>query len=304
MDDFYFDHSAIGGPISGDSNTGIPLPTTVPFTYSEDFGDAKMLDQWSFIETNNFGTGSLAIVIERDCSPGDKDDDGITDVNDIDDDNDGIPDLLEYCYPNVGWACLPNGLDPSGDEDGDGILNYLDADDNAVNNVCADVDNDGMCDQINLIYDTDGDNVPNHLDLDSDNDGISDLIEAGHGQLDNDRDGVIDGDMAAFGANGFFNLIETNDTQTGEATYVPYDVDADGIPDFLDLDADNDGILDVVEAGYANLDTNQDGRIDDGNGNIPFTGEDGLVPLINPDLTGIPMPLPLDWDSDGVGGLA
>ena len=137
-----------------------------------------MLDQWAFIETNSFGTGTLAINIEAECAPGDHDNDGVPDIVDIDDDNDGVPDLLEYCHPTEGFACLPNGLDPSGDADSDGILNFEDANDAAVNNGCADTNGDGVCDQIAAIYDTDGDNVPDHLDLDSDNDGISDLVEA------------------------------------------------------------------------------------------------------------------------------
>jgi gliding motility-associated-like protein len=297
---FYYDHSNIGGGVSGGGTAGNPLPTTEAFVYSNGFGNNRLLDQWAFIETSNFGTGTLAIIIEKECSSDDNDNDGIIDIVDIDDDNDGVPDLLEYCHPDEGWACLPNGLDPSGDEDNDGIQNYLDANDAAVNNACTDDNNDGICDQILAIYDTDGDNVPDHFDLDSDNDGISDLVEAGHNQADADANGVIDGDSTAFGANGLFNLLETNDTPTGEANYTPWDVDADGIPDHDDLDSDNDGILDVVEAGYATSDSNQDGRIDDGNGNVPTVSAGGLTPKIDPAVTGEGIPLPPDWDGDGV----
>ncbi|MFK7982029.1 MAG: gliding motility-associated C-terminal domain-containing protein, partial [Saprospiraceae bacterium] len=293
---FYYDHSGISGAVSGGATAGNALPTTTAFTYDNGFGNRNMLDQWAFIETNNFGNGTLAINIEADCNPptGDHDNDGITDVVDIDDDNDGVPDLLEFCHPDEGWACLPGGLDPSGDEDGDGVQNYQDANDAAVNSGCTDANADGICDQIIGAYDTDGDNVPDHYDLDSDNDGISDLVEAGHNQADVDGNGVIDGDPAVFGANGFFSGLETNDSPTAVANYVPWDFDGDGIPDHDDLDSDNDGILDVVEAGYASSDTNQDGRIE-GSANA-----DGLVPLINPALTGQGIPLPPDWDGDGV----
>ena len=40
------------------------------------------------------------------------------------------------------------------------------------------------------------------------------------------------------------------------------DVDGDGVPNHLDLDSDNDGIYDVVEAGFEALDTNLDGILD------------------------------------------
>ena len=293
--DFNYDHSGIGGGVSGGGTAGNALPTNIPFPYTNGFGNQNMLDQWAFIEANNFGTGTLAINIQADCPPSeDHDMDGIVDLVDIDDDNDGVPDLLEFCHPDEGFACLPGGIDPSGDEDGDGIQNYLDANDTAVNSGCTDANADGICDQIAAAYDTDGDNVPDHFDLDSDNDGISDLVEAGHNQADADGNGVIDGAPAVFGANGFFSGLETNDSPTGVANYVPWDFDGDGIPDHDDLDSDNDGILDVVEAGYASSDTNQDGRID-GGANI-----DGLVPLIDPAVTGQGIPLPIDWDGDGV----
>ncbi|MEM6320604.1 MAG: gliding motility-associated C-terminal domain-containing protein [Bacteroidota bacterium] len=296
---FYYDHSGINGETSG-GVAGNPQPTTMPFIYSDGFGNNNLLDQWAFIETNNFGTGTLTLNIIDNCNPTDSDNDGVPDIVDIDDDNDGVPDLLEYCHPTEGFACLPNGLDPSGDSDNDGVLNYLDANDTAVGNNCTDANADGICDQILGIYDTDSDNVPDHLDLDSDNDGITDLVEAGHGQADVDGNGIIDGDNVAFGANGLFNQLETNDTPTGVANYVPWDWDSDGIPDHDDLDSDNDGILDVIEAGYANSDSDQDGRVDDGNGNVPMVSTTGLVPLIDPAITGNPIPLPIDWDSDGV----
>ncbi len=80
---------------------------------------------------------------------------------DIDDDNDGIPDLIET-----------GGLDPLADVDGDGVLAYLDDNDNDPS-----VFNDDG--SVEMPFDFDGDNIPNHFDLDSDNDGIADIIEAG-----------------------------------------------------------------------------------------------------------------------------
>ena len=106
--------------------------------------------------------------------------DGIGDIIDLDDDNDGIPDLEET-----------PGNDPNGDEDGDGIPNWEDpiddgdAGDGSPTDY-TDTNNDGIPD----VFDQDGDGVPNHLDIDADNDGIVDVIEAGG--TDDNGDGQVD----------------------------------------------------------------------------------------------------------------
>ncbi|MGS0526811.1 DUF6923 family protein [Zobellia nedashkovskayae] len=40
------------------------------------------------------------------------------------------------------------------------------------------------------------------------------------------------------------------------------DTDGDGVPNTLDLDSDNDGVFDVIEAGHLQLDADNDGKID------------------------------------------
>ena len=50
------------------------------------------------------------------------------------------------------------------------------------------------------------------------------------------------------------------------------DTDGDGIPNSLDLDSDNDGIYDIVEAGTGNLDGDNDGKVD----NFTDTDTNGL----------------------------
>ncbi|MDG4714436.1 beta strand repeat-containing protein, partial [Winogradskyella marincola] len=64
------------------------------------------------------------------------------------------------------------------------------------------------------------------------------------------------------------------------------DTDADGVSDYLDLDSDNDGIYDIVEAGNGSLDTNGDGVIDsndaifsDGDGNGADDTAEGTTPI-------------------------
>ncbi|MCF8243854.1 MAG: hypothetical protein K9J37_01940 [Saprospiraceae bacterium] len=304
FDQFFYDHTNVGGPVSGNNPNGEPGPTNVSFTYQNDYGDNKILDNWAFVIYNGAAFGSFTVDIVDNCLLAvipDTDGDGIRDNQDIDDDNDGIPDKKEYCNPTGGFACLPGGRDPSADEDNDGIQNYKDANDPAVPNNCTDANNDGICDQINPIYDTDGDKIPDHLDLDSDNDGITDLVEAGHNQPDANGDGRIDGAPAIFGLNGLYNPIASDpDDLAAVETYNRSEWDGDGVPDHDDLDSDNDGINDVAEAGYGNFDSNNDGRIGGGSASPAIVSATGLSTLIDPVITGHPIPLPPDNDNDGV----
>ena len=115
--------------------------------------------------------------------------------------------------------------------------------------------------------DTDGDGVADHCDLDSDNDGISDLEESGADAsvVDLDGDGVYDnttGPSAQVDSNGV--PIAANGGVS------PIDTDMDGIDDYLDLDSDNDGIPDTIEAfptaGYTTNDGNVTDDDTDGDG--------------------------------------
>ncbi len=215
----------------------------------------------------------------------DQDKDGIPDVVENysgDSDGDGIPDYEDpdFCANNFqgvsGWDCATDGLpDPDDDLDGDGIPNYQDAD--FVN--CGGVVN-GVC----RGFDVDGDGIPNHLDLDSDNDGLADIIEVGG--VDTNGDGLLD-NLQDVDGDGLADIVDNNDTDgpEGSAACTPQsgclltsststildsnndgvtdqivDNDGDGAPDFQDLDADNDGIPDVVEAG--GVDTDGDGIAD------------------------------------------
>ena len=61
-------------------------------------------------------------------------------------------------------------------------------------------------------------------------------------------------------------------------SFLTDDVDGDEIPNFLDLDSDNDGIADVVEAG--GTDVNGDGRAD----NYVDADGDGFNDVVDGDL--------------------
>ncbi|MEM9072325.1 MAG: hypothetical protein AAGE52_27710, partial [Myxococcota bacterium] len=202
----------------------------------------------------------------------DSDEDGVADTDDPDDDNDGIPDVAEG-----------QGTDPSQDADGDNILDYEDADAPGF----VDENDDGIDDR----YDFDGDGVPNHLDLDADNDGISDVAEGGG--ADADGDGALDGCVDDDPLNGVCDSVDD------EALEVPNTDGAAG-PDFLDLDADADGITDASEAGATDADGNgvPDSFADgDGDG----VSDAGLIAMpTDTDGDGSPDYRVLDSDGDSV----
>ncbi|WP_117882217.1 T9SS type B sorting domain-containing protein [Aureibaculum luteum] len=234
----------------------------------------------------------------------DFDGDGRGDPIDLDDDNDGIPDLMEF-----------EGLDPLADNDGDGVPAYLDDNDNNIS--VGDANDD-----VESEYDFDGDGIANHFDLDADGDGILDVVEAGNADLDADNDGVIDGAPADFGINGLFDPIETDDTLLADINYVPWNSDGDSQLNFLDIDDDNDGILTLEETAvdsdgdthpnYLDLDADDDGIPDNVEGqttadyNSPLgvdANGDGLDDAYGVGLTpvntdGADQPDYLDADSD------
>ena len=89
------------------------------------------------------------------------------------------------------------------------------------------------------MQDFDNDGLPNRLDLDSDNDGISDLTEAGG--IDSDANGTID-NFADANADGLDDATETTPLPVPNS-------DANNLdnPDYLDIDADDDGLPDNIE---------------------------------------------------------
>jgi len=209
------------------------------------------------------GNGAVCVAIDTDG-------DGLTDVveiqigtdpDDQDSDDDGLLDGLE--------------LDPSGDSDGDGIINALDPDS----------DNDGLFDGTELGFDcsnpdtdlsaghcvADADQGATKTDPtnpDTDGGGTSDGSEdpngngavdpgesdpAGPGDdgllIDSDGDGISDVLELQLGTNpndsdsdddGVYDGIEVNPT---------LDNDGDGLVNLLDPDSDNDGLFDGTEMG-------------------------------------------------------
>ncbi|NJR38142.1 MAG: hypothetical protein HC781_03930 [Leptolyngbyaceae cyanobacterium CSU_1_4] len=186
----------------------------------------------------------------------DSDGDRASDSSDLDDDNDGIPDLTEQ-----------NG-NPTRDTDGDGILDTLDldADNDGITDLqesglstviiaILDKDNDGVIDPTQnfggnglsnslettpdsgiLNYapvDTDGDKKPNFQDLDSDNDGLSDLSESGSGYLDGNGDKMVDGKDSD--GDGILDLADKGAGFGGGNRPSFKDSNNNGTPDFMEI---------------------------------------------------------------------
>lgn len=242
------------------------------------------------------------------CRPPDTDGDGIRDLFDTDDDGDGLPTNVEY-DPGI----FPGGLNTDwNDVDGDGIQNYLDTDS----------DGDGKSDTVEVFGETSGtppdftqvigtkvvfrdilnsrifvagftylypdkdkDSIPNWLDSndadgpkgDQDGDGRTNQWEQNHGSdpydNDTDDDGLDDG-------------LEKGDR------------DGDGVPDYIDPDDDNDGVL-TRDEGTSDVDGdglgNHEDSDSDGDG-VP----DSVEGLGDPDGDGIPNLFDLDSDGDGL----
>lgn len=186
----------------------------------------------------------------------DTDADGVPDLDDLDADNDGVP----------------NAVEGTGDTDTDGVADSidLDSDNDGLTDAreagLADADGDGSYDAFDdagdaapggnglsndleaastTPRDSDSDTIPDRIDLDSDGDGISDAIEAGLVAFDRDRDGRLN--FADADHDGLADLVDPS--AAAPRAPAPRDTDQDGTIDGLDLDSDADGLLDAAE-GY------------------------------------------------------
>ncbi len=300
--------------------------------FGDDVVDSdNLLDPSTFPQNTTTGAdiyGALgALVTATGFDPADDDGDGVSNTNDVcdgfddnanqdgdafpdgcdlDDDNDGLIDILEDLSPNADFDPLQNSLDVDSDDDGISDSDEYGVDISSVD-FTADTDSDGIPDAMDASgggtdtnsngvidsfepLDTDGDTVPDYLDLDSDNDGIYDTVEAGLGAFDTNQNG-------RFTSNG---TTDTDGNGMADATEanVPTSTDSDGIPDYLDLDADNDGIPDNIEAqttsGY--IPPNNDaGPANDG---LDSAYPLGILPT-NTDGADTPDYIDLDADNEG-----
>ena len=185
-------------------------------------------------------------------SPEDFDDDGILNRDDLDDDNDGVPDTEEGTGDSDGDGQF-NITDLDSDNDGisdliEGNTNLADTNNDGVVDTLVDTDADGWHDDVSKSYqgeDTDRDGTPDYRDLDSDGDGIFDLVEANKESVD----------FAAIDSNSDGRLDTVGDEGVTNSLFSPIDTDNDGVANYVDLDSDGDSILD----GDENTDANDDG---------------------------------------------
>lgn len=172
------------------------------------------------------------------AAPRDTDGDGLPDYRDRDSDADGLMDQLESTASGA-------------DADNDGVDDAYDAD--ALGE--PDMNGDDVSDAA-VLFDTDGDGAVDHRDIDTDGDGILDTREGDALGVDSDNDGVDDAmDPQMTGG------ADANSDGVVDAYVLP-DTDADAIPDVRDLDADDDGVHDVTEAGLTDADA--DALLDSG----------------------------------------
>ncbi|MFN8274431.1 MAG: choice-of-anchor D domain-containing protein [Flavobacteriaceae bacterium] len=207
----------------------------------------------------------VQIIINQNCV--DTDGDAVADILDVDSDNDGIPDIEE-----AGFKAYSN---KTGTMDKTSAANWVDANANGINDYIDSRISAGTY----VIPDTDGDGIYNHLDLDSDNDSLFDVDESGLLNGDGDINGDGKGDGADTEGDGMLNLYDnsTNFGVVGRA--YAQDSDSNGIPDYMQLDSNDDGTNDIQTGLYASFDTNGDGKID-GTGD---TDRDGILDVFDTD---------------------
>jgi hypothetical protein len=205
----------------------------------------------------------------------DLDGDGVADIYDLDNDDDGILNVIELNFPD---------LDKNGMVSGTG---WIDGNNNGIHDT---YEAYGLNP---ILPDTDGDGTPDYIDLDSDNDSIFDNVEYdGKGDIDVDGNGTGDAkDIKSKLPNtdtdgdGILHAIDTKDTDVddrdfGMAGYAnPLDSDGDGIPDYRDVFHNVTGFFDIATTIYASYDTNNDGRID-GTGDAD---KDGVLDIFDTD---------------------
>lgn len=222
----------------------------------------------SFEDLNTDGDNDPA------TNPTDTDGDGIPDYLDIDSDDDGIPDNVEgqstagYVPPSLMDADA-NGLDDAYENGG------------SVGIIPVDTDGDAIPDYVD--DDSDNDNVPDNIEAhDYDQDGIPDVTFIGS---DKDNDGLDDGYEGTTAID-----LDVNDEVDDPANNLP-NTDADAELDYRDIDDDDDGLMTIDEdmntdGNYANDDVDADGIPDYLEPN--FTGDDiEVFNVITPNGDGI-----------------
>ena len=221
----------------------------------------------------------------------DTDEDGVPNIFDIDDDDDGLSDR---------WDRYPLLKDFQHDADRDGVANKLDAFP-LQGFVQFDLDGDGTGDKLD--FDEDGDGIWNEDDEfpnDTDNDGLKNEVD-----LDDDADGIPDeDDLHPLDTNndGINNQEDPDDDGDGIKDVddeFPLDTDNDGLNNDLDTDDDGDSVLDAEDAFPLDATETQDTDGDGIGDNTDIFVEDATE-WADHDKDGIGDNADTDDDNDGV----
>ena len=230
-------------------------------------------------------------IIDLGQTTGDSDQDGIDNILDADDDNDGFPDFEDRFPRDVhDWAdrdwdgvgdntdAFPDDRREQFDTDADGIGDRADTDD----------DGDGIDDDVDEYpLDTDNDGTDNRADLDDDGDGIEDAQDAF--PLDSAESGDFDGD-------GIGDNADTDDDNDGVSDVndaLPFDATESS-------DEDGDGVGDNSDVFVSDPDESVD-TDGDGQGNNADTDDDNDGTPDATDAFPLDSQETADTDADGVG---
>lgn len=268
------------------------------------------------VQGTGIGIGAVEFTIDTDS-------DGIANVEDPDDDGDGVEDGGD-AFPLDGTETVDTDADGTGnnsdtDDDNDGTVDTADAfplnpaetldtdSDGTGNNADTDDDGDGRPDATDVFPldaaetdDADSDGTGNNADTDDDNDGIPDNGDAfpfdDTESLDTDGDGIGNNADADDDGDGVPDATDTFPLDGGENL----DTDNDGVGNNVDTDDDDDGVPDTSDAfplnGTETIDSDSDGI---GNNSDPDDDNDGA-----PDVSdAFPFDAgeSVDTDGDGTG---
>ena len=161
----------------------------------------------------------------------DTDSDGVGNNADTDDDGDGV-----MCDEDT----FPLDSSESLDTDQDGVGDNSDLDDDGDG---VDDEDDAFPLDASEFQDTDSDGIGNNADADDDGDGVSDDEDAfpldpelsQSGAADDDGDGQINKHEESCGSS------------ISDSTSLSPDYDNDSVPDCVDEDDDNDGVIDQLD---------------------------------------------------------